>query len=191
MALSDVDRELLQDCVARQPNSWEAFVDRFLGMVVHVIHHTAETRSFHLPPADVEDLAADVFVAIVENDFAVLKRFRGESSLATYLTVIARRVVVRELLQRRTIATAGNAGLNEVADQHAPGEDRIDNRDEVTRLLDELNGNEAEIVRLYHLEGKSYHEISDEVGIPENTIGPVLSRARTKLRHAGVNSPAG
>jgi RNA polymerase sigma-70 factor (ECF subfamily) len=190
VALSEVDRELLQDCLARQPNSWEAFVDRFLGMVVHVIRHTAETRSFHLPPADVEDLAADVFVAIVENDFAVLRRFRGESSLATYLTVIARRVVVRELLQRRTIATASSSGLNEVADQNLAAEERIDNRDEITRLLDELNGNEADIVRMYHLEGKTYHEISDEVGIPENTIGPVLSRARSKLRRVGANSPA-
>lgn len=191
MALSDVDRELLQECLARRPNSWEAFVDRFLGMVVHVIHHTAETRSFRLPPADVEDLAADVFLAVVENDFAVLRRFRGESSLATYLTVVARRVVVRELLQRRTIASAGSVEMTEIPTEGLSGEERIDNRDEITRLLDELSGNEADIVRMYHLEGKSYHEISDQVGIPENTIGPVLSRARSKLRRVGMNSPAG
>jgi RNA polymerase sigma-70 factor, ECF subfamily len=42
-------------------------------------------------------------------------------------------------------------------------------------------------VRLYHLEGKSYHEISRVVGVPENSIGPLLTRVRARLRRrAGV-----
>ena len=36
-------------------------------------------------------------------------------------------------------------------------------------------------------EGKSYHEIGSAVGMPENSIGPILSRARNKMRRAGVN----
>jgi RNA polymerase sigma-70 factor (ECF subfamily) len=60
-------------------------------------------------------------------------------------------------------------------------------RDEVDRLLEGLEGSEAEIVRLYHLEGKTYQEISTALGIPENSIGPTLSRARAKMR-AGVDS---
>jgi RNA polymerase sigma-70 factor (ECF subfamily) len=39
---------------------------------------------------------------------------------------------------------------------------------------------------MYHLEGKSYQEISRLVGIPENSVGPTLSRAREKMRRAGV-----
>jgi len=49
-------------------------------------------------------------------------------------------------------------------------------------LLGELDGDEADIVRLFHLEGKNYHEISRETGVPENSIGPALSRARAKMR---------
>ena len=63
-------------------------------------------------------------------------------------------------------------------------EGRVSDRDEVERLLEELEGAEAEIVRLYHLEGKSYQEISTAVGIAENSVGPTLSRARHKLRRA-------
>jgi RNA polymerase sigma-70 factor (ECF subfamily) len=47
---------------------------------------------------------------------------------------------------------------------------------------------EAEVVRLYHLEGKSYHEISAHVGIPENSIGPTLSRARARMRREAMGS---
>ena len=85
MALSEIDRNLLDRCLHRKPRAWEDFVDRFMGLVVHVINHTAQCRSTNLSAADREDLAAEVFLAIVDNDMAVLRHFRGKSSLATYL----------------------------------------------------------------------------------------------------------
>ena len=186
MALSDVDRQLLQRCLARQPHAWEDFVDRFLGLVLHVITHTGHCRSIAISTHDLEDLAAEVFTAILADDYAVLRRFRGQSSLATYLTVVARRVVVKELLRRRIVPNNGeHADLGHVEDHAVGVEERLANTDEVHRLLAELEGEEADIVRLYHLEGKSYHEISRETGIPENSIGPALSRARAKMRRAG------
>src|SRR4051812_26887822 len=87
VALSEIDRSLLDRCLNRKGRAWEDFVDRFMGLVVHVINHTAQCRSINLSAADREDLAAEVFLAIVDNDMAVLRHFRGRSSLATYLTV--------------------------------------------------------------------------------------------------------
>ncbi len=185
MALSDIDRELLQNCLQRKPRAWEDFVDRFLGLVVHVVNHSAKSRSVRLTPQDAEDLTAEVFVALINNDFAVLRRFRGECSLATYLTVVARRVAVRELLKQRTTASLSDASIPASDNGNEP-EERISNQEHVALLLDGLSGKEADVVRLYHLEGKSYQEISSEVGVPENSIGPTLSRARAKMRQAGV-----
>jgi len=178
MALSDFDRNLLQSCLAQDPRSWENFVDRFLGLVLHVVNHTAAARSIRLSAQDREDLVAEVFLAVVRDNFAVLRQFRGKSSLATYLTVVARRVVVRQLMNRGTIATL-TPDMEYADDQF---ESRIGDKDEVERLLSDLPENEAKVVRMYHLEGKSYGEISSAVGMPENSVGPMLSRARTKLR---------
>jgi RNA polymerase sigma-70 factor (ECF subfamily) len=190
VALSDIDRNLLQRCLAEKPRAWEDFIDRYMGLVVHVINHTAQSRSIRMTPEDRDDLAADVFLAIVKDNFTVLRHFRGESSLATYLTVVARRVVVQQLLRRKA-----SAPLAEVAETAAVGrssvEQRLSDREEVARLLDELEGTEAEVVRMYHMEGKSYQEISSSTGMPENSIGPTLSRAREKMRRAGVDQPAG
>ncbi len=189
MGLSDIDRKLLQRCLERKPGAWEDFVDRFLGLVVHVIHHTAQSRSIIPTPTDVDDLTSDVFLAIIEDDFATLRHFRGESSLATYLTVVARRIVVREVLKRRTSASlwsASDRGERNVADDRSSFEERIGNREEVERLLASLDSPDADVVRLYHLEGKSYREISSQVGMPENSVGPTLSRARAKLRQTGM-----
>ena len=69
----------------------------------------------------------------------------------------------------------------------AGGRATHEQQEEVARLLGGLQGTEAEVVRMFHLEGKGYHEISDTVGMPENSIGPILSRARNKIRRAGVS----
>ena len=71
--------------------------------------------------------------------------------------------------------------LAESNDGSAPDQ-RIDNQEEVERLLSVLNGAEAEVVRMYHLEGKTYQEISRIAGMPTNSVGPMLSRIRTRLR---------
>lgn len=189
VALSEIDRQLIQRCLSHRPRAWEDFVDRFLGLVVHVINHTAQSRSVRLADQDREDLAAEVFLAVVSNDYAVLRNFRGESSLATYLTVISRRVVVRELLKHKAVTHMSQA-VEDAADDGRPGpEQRIHNRDEIEQLLGLLDGDEAAVVRLYHLESKSYQEISALTGLSENSIGPLLSRSRAKMRRA-ADTPA-
>lgn len=196
VGLSEIDRTLLDRCLERKPRAWEDFVDRFMGLVVHVINHTAQARSLRLTPEDRDDLCAEVFLSIIKDDFAVLRHFRGQSSLATYLTVVTRRVAVRRMMQRRSSAPlrdiaargsaaaggAGQAAAEDVADGLAPPEKRVSDREEVDQLLEGLGEGESQIVRMYHLEGKSYREISEAVGVSENSIGPILSRARSKMR---------
>lgn len=185
MALSDIDRNLLDRCLARKPRAWEDFVDRFTGLVIHVVNHTARCRSIMLSTADREDLTADVLLAIVRDDFAVLRHFRGKSSLATYLTVVARRVVVRKLVETRT-ATPLGATAEVAASDNGSSEQRMTDREEVEQLMEQLDDSEAAVVRMYHLEGKTYQEISRSTGMPTNSVGPMLTRARAKLRNAGA-----
>lgn len=184
MALSDIDRNLLERCLARKPRAWEDFVDRFTGLVIHVVNHTARCRSLMLSSADREDLTADVLLAIIRDDFAVLRHFRGKSSLATYLTVVARRVVVRKLVETRTATPLGAAADAVAAD--GANEQRMTDREEVEQLMEHLDESEAAVVRMYHLEGKTYQEISRTTGMPTNSVGPMLTRARAKLRNAGA-----
>jgi RNA polymerase sigma-70 factor, ECF subfamily len=186
VALTQLDRDLLKRCLAHQPGAWNDFVDRFLGLVYHVIHHTAHLRSTPLRPEDVEDLAAEVLLQIVSGDYAVLRQFRGNSSLATYLTVIARRICVHELSRRYAAREvqppAQQAQLDEIEDEEVPRSPGLESLEEVEKLLSKLPSREREVVRLHYIEGRSYEEISSELNIPVNSIGPILSRARKKLR---------
>jgi RNA polymerase sigma-70 factor (ECF subfamily) len=191
VALSDIDRNLLERCLARKPRAWEDFVDRFTGLVIHVVNHTARCRSIMLSSADREDLTADVLLAIVRDDFAVLRHFRGKSSLATYLTVVARRIVVRKLVDTRTTTSLGSAADAVAGGDGSASEQRMTDREEVEQLMEQLDESEAAVVRMYHLEGKTYQEIGRSTGMPTNSVGPLLSRARIKMRDAGARqSPA-
>ncbi|MGO8691130.1 MAG: RNA polymerase sigma factor [Thermoguttaceae bacterium] len=188
VGLSEIDRNLLERCLQKKPRAWDDFVDRFVGLVIHVVNHTAQARSIRLGPQDRDDLCAEVFLAVIKSDYALLRNFRGQSSLATYLTVVARRIVVRELLHRKATSRLGDGdSAAAAADPHPAVEQRLSDQEEVQRLLGGLQGTEAQVVRLFHLEGKSYREISSVIGMPENSIGPILSRARNKLRRAGMN----
>lgn len=185
VALTNKDRALLERCLAHKPGAWNDFVDRFLGLIYHVIHHTAHLRSVPLRPEDVEDLASEVLLQIVGNDFAVLRQFRGESSLATYLTVISRRIAVNELVRRgsaREVQAPADGRSVPEPEEPPKTEVGLESIEEVQRLLNKLPSKEREVVRLFYLEGRSYEEISTELDIPVNTIGPILSRARKKLR---------
>lgn len=187
MALSEVDRNLLQRCLGRKPRAWEDFVDRFMGLVVHVVNHSAQSRSMRLTVEDREDLVAQVFLAIIKDDLSILRNFRGDASLATYLTVVARRVVVHEIHKQKSPARLSAAKGDLAANGNgttggAEFEQRLSDREQVARLLEELDGDEADVVRMYHLEGKTYQEISKTIGVPENSVGPTLSRARRKMR---------
>jgi len=188
VALTEIDRKLLKQCLARSPGAWEDFVDRFLGLIVHVIRHTASARSVPVGNDDVDDLCSEVFVTILRDNFAVLRNFRGESSLSTYLTVVARRIVVKEITRRRKAEAMGHVSAHQSALEGAtaPPEDldRLERHEEVRRLLDRLPPTDAQVVRMFYLEGHSYKQISAHLGLAENTIGPILSRARALLRPA-------
>jgi RNA polymerase sigma-70 factor, ECF subfamily len=182
---SEIDLSLLKRCLAQEAGAWKDFVDRYLGLFIHVLQHTADSRSVTLSPDDLDDHCADCFLAILADDYAILRRFRGQSSLATYLTVIVRRMAVRAISNRRQAEALGHVRSHHPLDQlPAAGNAhvRLENEDLVQRMMIGLPVNEAEVIRRFHLKGESYREISAALGMPENSIGPTLTRARERLR---------
>jgi RNA polymerase sigma-70 factor (ECF subfamily) len=186
--LREIDRQLLDRCLKKEPGAWNDFVDRYMGLIYHVIHHVSHARSVVLSAADIEDIAAEILLEIVDADYSVLRRFKGASSLPTYLTVVARRSCVKEVVKRQREAELGHthahrAGLND--DEQASAEaEAIATAEEVERMLENLPERDAQVVKLYHLNYLNYRQIGKQLGISENSVGPILARARQQLRRA-------
>ena len=182
--LSEIDRKLIDRCLGREPGAWNDFVDRYVGLIYHVIQHVAQARSRVVSPADLEDIAAEVLLRIVDDDYEVLRKYKGASSLPTYLTVIARRTCVKEMVKRQREAELSHASAHRENVSDASGEvEAIATAEEVDRMLEELPEREAQAVRLYHLQFMNYREIGKRLGIPEASVGPILSKARKRLRN--------
>lgn len=169
--------------MAGTPGAWAEFLDRFGPLLAHVAERAAARRRAPLSTADRDDAVAEIVLECLRDEAGVLRKFAGRSSLATYLTVIARRVTVRRIV--RDLESFRLATGDEPIEPSAPAADlpeRIDDREQVESLVDRLDAEEARLVRLHHLEGRSYGEISMQTGLPLGSIGPALSRARAKLR---------
>jgi RNA polymerase sigma-70 factor (ECF subfamily) len=189
--LSDIDRKLIDRCLGKEPGAWNEFVDRYLGLIYHVIHHVAHARSKVLSQADIEDIAAEVLLKIVDDDYEVLRKYQGISSLPTYLTVIARRTCVKDIVKRHREAELGHASAHRSTVNDSAEVEAIASAEEVDRMLEDLPEREAEVVRLYHLKFMNYRQIGKRLGIPEASVGPILSKARKRLKTAAEHRSVG
>lgn len=184
VTITEVDRRLVKACIARDGRAWTEFLDRFLPLFLYVVRQSASLRSIQIDEATEEDLAAEILSRLVDDDFKILKHFRGKSKLSTYLTVVARRVAVNHLARLQAIRRKQVEAGAEAASGDSSPDVAVANADEVRFLLDNLKGRELELVRAYYVENKTYSELAQEIGIPENSIGPTLGRIREKLRNA-------
>ena len=53
--------EICWRVACRKPRAWEDFVDRYMGLVLHVVDHSAQSRSIRLGADDREDLGGRSF----------------------------------------------------------------------------------------------------------------------------------
>jgi RNA polymerase sigma-70 factor (ECF subfamily) len=97
MSANHLDSTLLARCLTHQDRAWEDFVDRFLGLVLHVIDHTISKREIRLRVEERNALCEQVFAALGYDHFRLLREFKDRSSLTTYLSIVVRRIVVRSL----------------------------------------------------------------------------------------------
>lgn len=188
MPLTDTDRKLLIDLLAGQSGAWRLFVDRFTSLIIQVIKHTAQAHSLKLNADDIEDLCADTFAELLLRDMAALRGFRGRSSLATYLSVITRRVVVRKLTQHRYLQAMGHVNAHQAAVDHASSETppgrQLEQRDQIESLFSKLSPEAGHVLKWLYLDGFSYQQVAKKLGKPLNSLGPLLTRIRAAIRPA-------
>ena len=145
------------------------------------VHGSALTRlasSYVGATPDRDDLLQDITVAI----WRALPRFRGECSERTFLFRIAHNWAIAYITRRQLPIQDDDA--IEVEDSRPNPEQTLSAAQQGQRLFDavqRLPMNQRQVVTLM-LEGLSYSEIADVLGISETNVGARLTRARQMLR---------
>jgi RNA polymerase sigma factor (sigma-70 family) len=140
--------------------------------------------------ADADDVVQEAFLRALK----YFGGFRGEADQSrAWLLAIVRNTT--HTWQRQHRADASTAEFDEtvhseaIADEH-PGSalSRVDSRETLADALDHLPPEFREVIVLREIEGLSYKEISEVVGVPVGTVMSRLSRARKRLQQAVIAS---
>jgi RNA polymerase sigma-70 factor (ECF subfamily) len=129
-----------------------------------------------------------------------LSTFRQESAFYSWLFRIAYNAAVSR--QRKTRREKGSLEATQAATGKEPTDDRPDadpahnlklteRQALVQSALDELAEDYRTAIILREMEGMSYEEIAEIVGVPIGTIRSRIHRARTELREKLTRTMAG
>lgn len=183
---ANADWALVQQCAAGDEAACARLVTDYQRMVYQLGLHLLRD------PQEALDLSQEVFLRV----FRTLPQFRGQSSLRTWIY----RIVINQASNRqrwwRRRHRAQQVTLDDPAATH--GEladsrscampDRVLQQHEVAgRVWSALAGlpfDQRTVIVLREIEGLSYDEIAESLGVAVGTVKSRLARARASLRQA-------
>jgi len=157
----------------------DRLVEDHKNLVYHLIRRTVRDRTAH------EEIFQEVFLNVFES----LPRFEGRSKLSTWIASIAVHTCyqfIHEAGKRERVESFGD-WLEGRPDPGVPSDlqenlERNDVRRRLERHLGELAPKYALPVTLFYLEGMSYKEIAEVLGVPLGTVKSCLFRGLGELR---------
>ena len=172
------DAQLVLEVLRKDRKATAEFISRYADPVYNYVRRRLIPRTEF-----VDDLVQDVFLAAWES----LGRFRGESSLRSWLLGIARHKVedhYRRRLRELDIPDEDNGPTAEPIDPHNI-EEAIDQRRAAQRtqeVLASLPEAYAVALRWRYWEKRGLSEIARETGRTEKAIERLLARAREQFK---------
>jgi len=174
---------LVNDCVGGRPGAWDAFVRRYAPLILAIARRSLRARGLSPAPDDLEDICENTFLALVKDDFALLRAYDDKFALSTFLGVVARTQAGRFARRRRVGGSDVDvAELPSRTDDPAVAVETGDLRAAVRETLDEMPERDRQILTLFYFSDRDYRAIAAELNISSNSVGAALHRARERLR---------
>lgn len=167
--------------MAAEQGAWDEFVRRTRSAIQRGA--TVALRKFRvLDQESIENVYQQVYVELLRDGGKVLRTYRGDSDLEGWVAVISMRTAYR--LMRQKAPEAQLPELLPAAPTPAPGEraERTEFLNRLDRAFKQLDPREAALLRLSYYEQMSYKEIANALGLPLNSVSPLLIRAKEKLK---------
>lgn len=156
-------------------------------------------RDARLSPADVDDFVSYVMLKLIDNDYAVLRKFEGRCQMSSYVIVVVRRAFSDFLAHERRKNPVAEP-LDEELLTAPPVDEVATDRDTGSRTVSaalrdaigELPAEEQTMLRLHFVAGWSVAEISRSLRIDQQHLYGRLRRLcksfRARLIAAGIDA---
>lgn len=173
------DGELIERSLRGDEHSFRLLVDRYESTVAGVVGGMLGRGD------EADDVGQEVFVRF----YRAMDRFRGDSSVGTYLTRIAINQSLKALKKRqrwyeRFLSRDSQDGVAEGVSQDSPLADlqHADRAELLRGLLERLPPDQRAVIVLRVMEGHSTRDASELLGVPEGTVMSRLKRGLARMR---------
>ncbi len=162
----------LDALVRGERGAWEAFVRRYAGLVA------AAVRGVAREPAEVEDLAQEVFLRLCKDEFRLLRSYDpARAGLSTWITIVARSTARDAMRRHRPVLTPIDAvPEGRLAVDFVEPEQKL----KLPEAL--LSPRQREILTMLYDREMEVAEIAKVLGIDPQTVRSAHHKAMVKLR---------
>ncbi len=193
--MSSEDLLLLRRCANGEDEAWTEFLSRYQPFLDFIVRKAlvASARGKLPTQTKVEEIRDELIAWLLENDGRVLKTYRGEAKITSWLGVVAGRRARR--LARRGLGLSSKMvsldALTEDAATHLSVQEAAADEDEdvraqalarVASALEELPERDKALLRGAFFDDRSYEQLAQDVGVKADSIGQLLYRAKDKLK---------
>lgn len=167
------ERAFVDFLLARDAAAW----DRFSREIRPVLVRAAAS----LLPRDAEDVVQRVCALLLESDARLLRSFRGQSTLSTWLIGIVRNQALMHA--RREKARPEPPGAAAIP---GPLEALVaaESAGQLAAALEAIPPRDRLLLVLHYRDGLPHAKVAAVVGIAVNSVSPLLDRARDRLQAA-------
>jgi RNA polymerase sigma-70 factor (ECF subfamily) len=176
--LEPQDTELITAAAGGDPSAFHALVDRHADHLFRLASMLSKTAT------DAEDIVQETLIGA----FAGLAKFNGRSSVKTWLSRILTRQAARAWHKSKRSRAASQVdelvetGSGDVGLSTASATLSVDQKIDIGAMLQRLSEEHREVLVLREMQGLSYGEIAEALGIPQGTVESRLHRARAEMR---------
>ena len=166
------DAEAIQRCRQGEAEAFRHLVYRYQRRAL------AHARALIGNDADAADAAQDAFLDAFRN----LRRFDESREFYPWFYVLLRNRCHKQRARARDRPSTG-----EPIEPAAPAPDPLEDLHDLRVALDRLPIDDRELIVLKHLDGWTYDELAERLGIPRGTVMSRLFHARQRLQ--GLDGP--
>ncbi len=168
---------IITKCIEGDKSSWDTFVEKYSGIIYFTINNTLQSKLSYCSQHYVDDICQNVFLRLVQNDRSLLRRYDPEKSkITTWLMVIARSVTMDFLRKGVYCLAPLDDFIDELEAPMVPVKEGLDIPEQL------LSPRQKLVVKLFFEDGLDISEISDFIGIKEQSVRSAKHKALTKLR---------
>jgi RNA polymerase sigma-70 factor (ECF subfamily) len=182
------EADLVRACAEGDRAAWERFVARYGALISALARRMLYRRLGRASDADVEEVASEVFVALLKGDRRLLRRYRPEFRVTTYLGVICRTEVGKYLRRAGRHAAYGGEEVAERADpslesplQALARREREQALRALLPALERLPPRDRLLLSLRYVDGLDYGRIAAVLRVGRESVGQLLHRAKGRL----------